>query len=123
MLNRNLRLNANESSLGSNLKYRNPLTIANHEFNGSLFQNQSLINQENENNEENGSVNDTIDIEEILQQIIGLKDDNFEQISQTFPSLRRIMNSAEKLTNVGHSEIQLTQFPKSFPSTSTGHPD
>ena len=32
------------------------------------------------------------------------------------------MNSAEKLTNVGHSEIQFTQFPKSFPSTSTGPP-
>ena len=86
--------------------------------NSSHSSNQTSIAQIDDEDDIKDS---NIDIEEIMQQIIALKDVNFEQISNTFPSLRRLLNSAEKHT-VQNNETSLTQFSKMFPSTSNGPP-
>ena len=63
-----------------------------------------------------------IDIEEIMQQIISKKEDNFEQISSNFPSMSQIITSAEKSKGNGDPEATFTQFYRSFPITSEGPP-
>lgn len=65
-----------------------------------------------------------VGVEELIQKIIALKDDNFEHLSQTIPSLRRISNTTKKGNNVQHQddEKHLTEFHKSFPVTSAGLP-
>ena len=98
---------------------RNFPNLTNQYFgNSPASSNQAAITQIDDENDINDS---NIDIEEIMQQIIALKDVNFEQISNTFPSLRRLMNSAEKHTTQ-NSETSLTQFSKMFPSTANGPP-
>ena len=60
--------------------------------------------------EDDDEISVNIDIEEILQQIIALKQENFEQLSQNFPSLRQIVKSAEKCKRSGNPETTFTQF-------------
>ena len=86
--------------------------------NSSNSSNQASIAQIEDDDD---ITDNSFDIEEIMQQIIALKDVNFEQISNAFPSLRRLLNSAEKHT-VQSNETSLTQFSKMFPSTSNGPP-
>ena len=93
---------------------------------GNLSRTSSNLNPIDLNEEkkidDDDEINANIDIEEILQQIISLKQENFEQISSNFPSWKQIIRSAEKCKRSGNPETTFTQFHRSFPTTPEGPP-
>ena len=86
----------------------------------SSNQDPIVLNDEEKDDDDEIYVN--VDIEEILQQIISLKEDNFEQMSSNFPSLKHIIRSAEKYQRSGIPEATFTQFHRSFPVSSEDPP-
>ena len=75
-----------------------------------------------EEKDDDDKINVNVDIEEILQQIISLNEENFEQMSCNFPSLKHIIRSAEKYQRSGIPEATFTKFHRSFPVSSEGPP-
>ena len=82
---------------------RNFPTLTSHYFDeecsNALSSNQAFTNAD-ENEQEREDTSGNAGIDELIQQIIAVKSDNFEKLSQTIPSLRRIFNMTVKGPNV-----------------------